>query len=297
MLSRMFFVLIVGLLFNGACIANQGALSPSELSHIEVSLRMVGHQVLLSAGNRTSVVLPIDKRGNQYRVRFEVPFGFQPEVVGSKIDSVISATQLSANYIVEFVSCDSHRVVHSYEIGATNDVMACQGRSQPEACYELWITFLDLKSHRSDAFFHSGSSDASGEGGMKSFLLVLLGVAVVSAAIVYLLMRSPKPKADPNEIRIGAFLFNKQKMELSIHNDRIELTGKESDLLRLLSESANDTIEREDILNAVWGDDGDYVGRTLDVFISKLRKKLEADDSVRIVNIRGIGYKLVLADG
>jgi DNA-binding response OmpR family regulator len=53
-------------------------------------------------------------------------------------------------------------------------------------------------------------------------------------------------------------------------------------------------VERDEILNKVWGDDGDYVGRTLDVFISKLRKKLEADACVKIVNIRGVGYKLVV---
>jgi DNA-binding response OmpR family regulator len=47
-------------------------------------------------------------------------------------------------------------------------------------------------------------------------------------------------------------------------------------------------------LNKVWGDEGDYIGRTLDVFISKLRKKLEADSSIKIVNIRGVGYKLVM---
>jgi hypothetical protein len=58
--------------------------------------------------------------------------------------------------------------------------------------------------------------------------------------------------------------------------------------------SVNATVERDDILKSVWGDDGDYVGRTLDVFISKLRKKLEADSNIKIINIRGIGYKLVL---
>jgi DNA-binding response OmpR family regulator len=72
------------------------------------------------------------------------------------------------------------------------------------------------------------------------------------------------------------------------------LTSKEADLLILLHNSVNTGIEREVILNEVWGDEGDYVGRTLDVFISKLRKKLEGDSSVKIVNIRGVGYKLVL---
>jgi DNA-binding response OmpR family regulator len=83
-------------------------------------------------------------------------------------------------------------------------------------------------------------------------------------------------------------------MELSHNGKPVELTSKESDLLQLLSHSANDTVDRETILKTVWGDDGDYIGRTLDVFISKLRKKLEADPNVKIANIRGIGYKLIV---
>jgi DNA-binding response OmpR family regulator len=62
----------------------------------------------------------------------------------------------------------------------------------------------------------------------------------------------------------------------------------------LLHGSANSTTERDVILNAVWGEDGDYVGFTLDVFILKLRKKLENDESLRIVNIHGVGYKLIV---
>ena len=64
----------------------------------------------------------------------------------------------------------------------------------------------------------------------------------------------------------------------------------------LLYQKANTTVERDIILNKVWGDEGDYVGRTLDVFISKLRKKLETDSTIKIVNIRGVGYKLVIAN-
>jgi DNA-binding response OmpR family regulator len=62
----------------------------------------------------------------------------------------------------------------------------------------------------------------------------------------------------------------------------------------LLNNTVNNTVEKEIILKEVWGDEGDYVGRTLDVFISKLRKKLESDDKVKIVNVRGVGYKLVV---
>ena len=95
---------------------------------------------------------------------------------------------------------------------------------------------------------------------------------------------------------MGEYYFDTRNTELIIEHKRIELTAKEADLLLLLYHSANNTVERDVILNRVWGDEGDYVGRTLDVFISKLRKKLEFDAKVKIVNIRGVGYKLVTDD-
>jgi len=67
-------------------------------------------------------------------------------------------------------------------------------------------------------------------------------------------------------------------------------------LLSLLYASVNETVNKETLLNKVWGDEGDYVGRTLDVYISKLRKKLESDTSIKLKNIRGVGYKLIVED-
>ncbi len=110
----------------------------------------------------------------------------------------------------------------------------------------------------------------------------------------FLWKRRNKSTGDPNLIPLGEYHFDKRNTELLIEHQRIELTGKEADLLLLLYNAVNTTVEREVILNMVWGDEGDYVGRTLDVFISKLRKKLKADSSVKIVNIRGVGYKLVM---
>jgi len=82
-------------------------------------------------------------------------------------------------------------------------------------------------------------------------------------------------------------------MTLIYKGDIIELSSKETDLLFLLFNHKNKVMTRENILQIVWGDEGDYIGRTLDVFISKLRKKLAKDPNVKIVNVRGIGYKLI----
>jgi DNA-binding response OmpR family regulator len=94
---------------------------------------------------------------------------------------------------------------------------------------------------------------------------------------------------------IGVYKFDTVNSVLLTQQGKVSFSAKESELLQLLNNNANVTIEREVILKTVWGDDGDYIGRTLDVFISKLRKKLEANTNLKIVNIRGVGYKLVIA--
>jgi DNA-binding response OmpR family regulator len=119
-------------------------------------------------------------------------------------------------------------------------------------------------------------------------LLLLLGVTR------YFRKKKTPAAVDPHLVQIGAFRFDQRNMTLTFEDERVDLSHKEAELLTLLHQSANATVEREVLLQKVWGDEGDYVGRTLDVYISKLRKKLEADASVKIVNIRGVGYKLVV---
>ncbi|MCB0771268.1 MAG: winged helix-turn-helix transcriptional regulator [Flavobacteriales bacterium] len=261
---------------------------------------MIGHQVLLAVGDSTSRVLPIKKDGDRYRIRFGTEFGFHPDVLTSTMDSVISATRIAKGYVVEVISCDSGQVVHSWEVAAieADNTTPCRGRAQPVSSYELRITILEPDPA---AFQDHGNADEAGISVLgiykdRTLIVLILAVLALVALVGVLLERRARSSTnvDTHVVRIGEFLFDKRNMELSYKNERVRLTSKEADLLQLLSASANDTVEREAILASVWGDEGDYVGRTLDVFISKLRKKLEADANVRIVNVRGVGYKLVM---
>ena len=123
-----------------------------------------------------------------------------------------------------------------------------------------------------------------------------LGILFIGlmALLGFYITKQRRLSQDPDLITLGAYTFDKRNTELILENQRIELTHKEADLLLLLYSNANTTVERDEILNKIWEDEGHYVGRTLDVFISKLRKKLELDTKVKIVNIRGVGYKLVV---
>jgi hypothetical protein len=257
---------------------------------IKVSLRTIGHQLLLYSGDSTSLVLPIKKVSNQYVVKFDTEFQFDPEKLVTTINEVLKPTDLDQNYIIEVEECASGDIVYSYKRSGVDDtsLIACKTRIPPKGCYNL--RFTDLKEGETVI-----SNDTSKSEGQKSNFLLIIGLLIpLVGFIIFFVFWIRKPKVNPNLIALGMYHFDTRKAELILKEQRIELTSKEADLLMLLYKTVNKTVEREVILNLVWGDEGDYVGRTLDVFISKLRKKLEADSSIKIVNIRGVGYKLVM---
>ncbi len=93
--------------------------------------------------------------------------------------------------------------------------------------------------------------------------------------------------------QIGAFLFQSDAQILSINNEEDVLTHREAQLLLALLENRNELTDRKKILLTLWGNDDFFNARSMDVFISKLRKKLAKDPNVKILNVRGYGYKLV----
>ena len=253
--------------------------------HVEVILRKIGHEVLLNANDSTSRVLPIEKDGERYKVRFESSFAINPDTFVATVNHIVDQTELADSYIVEVVDCDSSQVVYSFEQGIKQDVDVgtCAMRTLPEDCYELLFTLVAVN----DPFKPKQKVHLSNS--IISILLLLL-----AGLFIVIWSRKRKTVIDPHIIRLGSYKFDKRNMHLVHKNETTDLTNKETDLLNLLYTSANATVERDVILQRVWGDEGDYIGRTLDVFISKLRKKLDGDDNIKIINIRGVGYKLVV---
>jgi DNA-binding response OmpR family regulator len=99
---------------------------------------------------------------------------------------------------------------------------------------------------------------------------------------------------DQEDFKIGKFDFNNATRVLSIGSETQKLTTKESELLKMLALNLDRVLEREIALNSVWGTDSYFAGRSMDVYIAKLRKYLKADPSVEILNIHGTGFKLLV---
>ena len=94
-------------------------------------------------------------------------------------------------------------------------------------------------------------------------------------------------------LEIGKYTFDFPKQILKINDQSMQLTHREAHLLFHLIKNKNQLLDRSLILNKLWGNDDFFSGRSMDVFITKLRKKLSQDDSIQIINVRGYGYKLV----
>lgn len=112
---------------------------------------------------------------------------------------------------------------------------------------------------------------------------------------VILKRRYEVKKADqlPTEFRIGNYFYNYRLRSLKLNGQEVKLSPKEAELLRLLAVNMNDVVQRQEALRTIWGEDNFFTGRSMDVFIVKLRKYLKDDPNVEIVNIHGNGYRLV----
>lgn len=139
-------------------------------THTLVSMRMIGHEILLHSGDSVSLVLPIEKEGDQSKIRFESDFQFSSEKLVSAIDSIVKITGIATSYIVEVEKCGTGEVVYSYEIGnpGNADVVPCGTRMQSKGCYSIIITILEAAAP------DLANGSATGKHQAGSFIIALL---------------------------------------------------------------------------------------------------------------------------
>jgi hypothetical protein len=234
---------------------------------------------------------------NTYRISFENSFVFTPDTLISIVHQQLTKTDRPGDYTVSVNECDQNRIIFAYEVNtARGDLKPCRGRVQKKGCYVIEISFPAKKS------FNYG--------------WLLLAFIPVAFGGLYFARRRNKisepqelieekvdgylpGKAEPVPViadykKLGNFVFFESKGILSLNGETIELSVKEAKALSILASNQNQVVGRDLLMKEIWEDDGVFViTRNVDVLISKLRKRLSADPSVKIVNVHGKGYKMI----
>jgi DNA-binding winged helix-turn-helix (wHTH) protein len=257
---------------------------------VNLTIREIGHHLLLHEGDSTSRVLPVREISEGvFLLEFEHELTFQPDTLVALSQRILAKTGLPLDYTVTVHACNRPEIVYGFQISPTsNDIKSCSGRSQPHGCYAIQIVF---------AHFDTSSRGYSSPGLILSACLFMLGAWLLVGPTrrnVSTLKNEVSATKDVNEkiANIGKLAFDMRNQRLSSGDEIILLTDKECKILELLNQNFSQLTTREDLIQKIWVDEGVITGRSLDMFVSKLRKKLSNDPDLRITNVHGKGYKL-----
>jgi len=252
-------------------------------NHLEVVLRDIGHQLLLSAKDSSSRVLPVKKlKENTYQVSFQNNFSFISDSLINIVEREFQKNALAKDYIVNLKNCEQKETVFAFEMNdKTGNVTPCRGRKLEVGCYVIEIDLL-----RTNKF---------------NFYWLLLLIIPLSFAGFYVKDKFRKKagkesfSGNNDYIQLGSFQFFSADHVLKIDNRSIMLSEKETKALKIFAENINQVVDREKLMKEIWEDKGIVViSRNVDVLVSKLRKKLSDDNSIKFSNVHGRGYKFII---
>lgn len=256
---------------------------------VNLALRRTAHRLLKSSGDSTSQIAPVKILDEStFVVRLNKNFNY--DNLPKLLEESFKFHQIEDNYDVSVLNCKDGEIELGYnyfEFKKDKDV-ACIGRKQNKNCYDLKVTFTEKPIQNTS----------------KSLWLIPLWGLFLGGFIYWKrknLMQNNIPKnvieAElSDKINFGKSSLNFSNQLLDSGNIQHNLTYREAKLLKLFVDNANQLLERDFIMKAVWEDEGITVGRSLDVFVSRLRKMLQADANVQIMTLHGVGYKLQVID-
>ena len=258
---------------------------------VNLALRRTAHHLLAQSGDSTSLIPPVIQgiEPGSWIIRLERPFEYL--ALPGLLQESFDLHGITTEYDVMLLNCENDELLLGYnkrDFTEQNDP-PCGTREQNGHCYNIQVTF-------------AGTANQSSSMGW-----LLWTTLPAMFALGYFLYRNLKKQPDPAVppesqdekakspvIMLGHSVLDAANQSLTVAGVRHELTYREAKLLQLFFRHPNQLLERDFILQNVWADEGILVGRSVDMFVSRLRKLLRTDDSLRIATVHGVGYRLEL---
>ncbi|WP_298417780.1 winged helix-turn-helix domain-containing protein [uncultured Kordia sp.] len=249
---------------------------------VKIALRDAGNKLLLSKKDSTSLILPVKEIGNsKYELSFQSQLTFEPTTLVSIVENSFQKAALPGQYLVEVIQCADGEVGYSYQMTEFDEttIIPCRSRLLPENCYTVEVRFTEIKTAYTN---------------IATFLYGIIFLVFIVMDVFILRKKSVKatPETDETYAQLGSFQFYPDQNKLIKEATEISLSKKECELLKIFIANPNQIVTRDELTKKVWEDNGVIVGRSLDTYISKIRKKLKEDQDIKLTNVHGVGYKL-----
>ena len=251
---------------------------------VNLALRRTADALLREAGDSTSRIPPVVQRSDHtWLIRLEHTFNYD------RLPAILQASfelhGITRNYDVAVLRCADGSIQLGYNFldFSQNNNAPCQGRELPADCYNLQVTF-------------AGGDDKQSRMPLAGWIF-----GGILAVLLFWLARkrhaeSVKEQAvtqkEADWLSFGQSRLDVANLLLVCGNISHQLTYREAKLLHLFAQRPNQVLERSFILENVWADEGILVGRSVDMFVSRLRKMLRDDSSVQLAAVHGVGYRL-----
>ncbi|MBK8698568.1 MAG: response regulator transcription factor [Saprospiraceae bacterium] len=251
--------------------------------NMNLALRRTADRLLRESGDSTSRIPSVEQTGETtWRLRMERPFDYKrlPALLQASLDM----HGITQPYEVRVRQCISSVIdlgYHQRDVLDTNAVVACDGREMPNGCHYIEVAFTGTKK--------AGNYFLVKAGVIAMALLVLAGFWYNGRQ--HKTMPASNTQ-EPHWLVFGNSQLDADNQILQCSELRQNLTFRETKLLQLFAANPDKLLERDFILQEVWANEGILVGRSIDVFVSRLRKKLQTDPTVTISVVHGVGYRL-----
>ncbi|MEZ0541316.1 winged helix-turn-helix domain-containing protein [Fibrella arboris] len=288
------FLLLLGLLFLQftSSVPADSSLETSKRrsEKINLALRRTADLLLRASGDSSSRI-PAVEQVNAQTFRLAVGRAFQYGRLPALLHESLQRHKVSGTYDVAVLDCKTQAVQLGYSVTdllGSNPVVACSGRATIDGCYTLQLTFDGPAPVEKPTPFWPFLA----VGGLFAGVLFIAWRQATQVRSTATAPGAEAPTVLPNQLRFGQSCLNLDSQTLTSGPEQHNLTYREAKLLRLLVNHPNQVLERDLILKQVWEDEGVTVGRSLDVFISRLRKLLSSDSTIKIAAVHGVGYRL-----
>lgn len=261
---------------------------PDFARSVNLALRRTAHHLLREAGDSTSRI-PAVQRPNAATFQIQLDHALNYGRLPALLQQSLALYAIDENYDVAVLDCSTSAVQLGYtlsDVREQNEV-PCIGRDQKKGCYMLQVVFAGPPSQR-----QPGVLGWAGVAGLMLLAGVFIAWQKTNAKGKSVISPYTAPGETESVIQAGKLTFHLTNQMVEVAGSRQTLTYREAKLLHLFLRHPNQLLTRDFILKSVWEDEGIIVSRSIDVFVSRLRKVLQPDPGLRIVAVHGVGYRL-----